>query len=1154
MSSRRARNRRHHFESLEVRRLLATVTVTNNNDTTNAADGVSLREAINAINAGADGGDVVAVGAYGSNDTINFNIPAAGVQTIQVVAGGLPVITKTVQINGYTQPLATANTLAVGDDANLLIELDGTNAGAVTNGLSFRDNSDGSSVRGLIINRFDGTGISAGRTSDHTFAGNFIGTDSTGTLARANVTGIVLSQAGNCVVGGTAPADRNLISGNSGDGINPQATGASGNLIQGNYIGTTRSGIAGLGNLGSGIHVQYHRNTIGGTTPGARNVICFNGGSGVRVDNVDENIISGNFIGVGADGTTALGNTEDGVHIDTGTGTIIGSPGAGNVISANGGNGIGIANIATGTPATKIQSNLIGLDATGAEDRGNGERGIFADDCQTSGIIGGPNAGEGNVISGNGSDGIFFNSSDVSTIQGNIIGLNAAGNVARPNDGDGVAGRRADQLVIGGVIPGAGNIISGNKGSGIGFDDCAFILIQGNRIGVLATGATGPGNGLFGVFVGNRCGVISIGGPIPAAGNIIAFNIKDGVAVVEQGSALIRLNSIFSNGELGIDLQDDGVTFNDPGDPDGATVLDPIGNEAQNFPVLAFAQSSGSGTTVQGGLNSESNQVYLIDFYTNDAFDPTLSGEGQTYLGSVAVTTDFAGNAVFNPTFPTIVPAGKYISATATTTDHAPDGETSEFSQVVQVVGPPLPPPPPPAPSVSINDVSKAEGNAGTTAFTFTLTRSGDLTSSSIVSVSTGGGSALAPTDYASQSNILVAFAPNSPTATFTVNVNGDPNVEPDENFFVNVTSVTNATIGDGQGQGTIQNDDPPPTISIDDVSKSEGNGGTTAYVFTLTRTGDLSVPSTISWSTADGSAAAPTDYGAVPSTQVTFIANQATAQVTVYVNGDTTVETDESFFVNLASVSNATFGKSQGVGTIKNDDIDKPKCEYGIDPCDPKKTSLCITGTDAGERIEVYYGGSQGKCTVKINGSSVGTFSFTGNICVYGKGGNDFVGIDSKITRNAYIFCGDGNDTCYGGGGGNVIVGGRGNDNCYGGSNRDLCIGGEGSDNCDGGSGDDCIIAGCSTIDDSLASLCNIQKEWCRTDKDYKTRYGNVKAGAGYCAGTKFCETSIADDSGIDTCKGGSGSDAFFCNTTGGTYKDKLSDKSSSENLCELV
>jgi hypothetical protein len=160
-----------------------------------------------------------------------------------------------------------------------------------------------------------------------------------------------------------------------------------------------------------------------------------------------------------------------------------------------------------------------------------------------------------------------------------------------------------------------------------------------------------------------------------------------------------------------------------------------------------------------------------------------------------------------------------------------------------------------------------------------------------------------------------------------TVQVNGDTTVEPDETFTVNLANVTgNATIVNAQGGGTIVNDDQivieqPARISINDARLVEGNTGQTAFPFVVTLDRSHSAPVTVDYSTADGTAAAPTDYVAISGT-LTFAPGETAKTVTVQVNGDTTVEPDETFTVNLANVTgNATIVDSQGVGTIVNDD-----------------------------------------------------------------------------------------------------------------------------------------------------------------------------------------------------------------------------------------
>jgi len=261
--------------------LAATITVTSVGDAI-AVDGVvTLREAITSISNGASiNADVVPVGAYGTSDTINFAIPGSGVHTI-LPASPLPQIAKPMLIDGYSQSGAAQNTSSTGFNGTLLIELSGTNAGNTTGLVLSAGNT---TVRGLVINDFQGTGSGAGVAISLVFAGgnhiegNFLGTDPTGTLARGNRQHGVGLEAGsnNNIVGGTVPAARNVISANAGAAF---FLGTSGNTIQGNFVGTQKDGVSPLGN-GTGIIMvtvgNANNNLIGGTVPAAGNVVAFN--------------------------------------------------------------------------------------------------------------------------------------------------------------------------------------------------------------------------------------------------------------------------------------------------------------------------------------------------------------------------------------------------------------------------------------------------------------------------------------------------------------------------------------------------------------------------------------------------------------------------------------------------------------------------------------------------------------------------------------------------------------------------------------------------------------------------------------------------------------------------------------------------------------
>ena len=441
-------------------------TVTNMND-----DGAgSLRQAI--VNSNATTAVI---------ETIRFNIPGPGPHRITPLTM-LPVITSPVIIDGTTQP---------GFTGTPIVELDGSNASSGSELDGLRITAGNSTVRGLAINHFTsggGAGIRLQGGGGNTIQGCYVGTDVTGNTDRENNIGIFV-QAANNLIGGLTPAARNLISGNNLVGVNLEGTN---NLVQGNFIGTNAAGTAAIGNGGRGVDIFGTSNTIGGTSPGAGNVISGNnGGISIRANS---NVVQGNLIGTASDGVSPLPNEGPGVFI----------------------------------------------------------------------------------------------------------------NFLFPN-----------------------NPIHGN-----------------NNV---------------------------IGGATPGAGNVIAFSSGDGVLIANGTGNAVRGNSIYANNQLGLDLDDDGITItpNDDGDGDAGT------NNLQNFPVITAVDSDTTTTTIEGTLNSIANTTFHLDFFSSSEPDPSGHGEGQTFIGSVAVTTDGGGNVGFTASFAVSISTGTLISATATD----PTGNTSEFSE-----------------------------------------------------------------------------------------------------------------------------------------------------------------------------------------------------------------------------------------------------------------------------------------------------------------------------------------------------------------------------------------------------------------------------------------------------------------------------------------
>jgi Calx-beta domain/Carbohydrate binding domain len=228
--------------------------------------------------------------------------------------------------------------------------------------------------------------------------------------------------------------------------------------------------------------------------------------------------------------------------------------------------------------------------------------------------------------------------------------------------------------------------------------------------------------------------------------------------------------------------------------------------------------------------------------------------------------------------------------------------------------------------SVSINNVTISEGDSGTKVATFMVTRSGGTAAFDVNYTTSNGTATVVDGDYVAATNTL-HFGANQNTQTFSVTVNGDTKVEGDETFNVALSNATNgATISDGQGIGTITNDDGAAiagSVSINNITISEGNSGTKVATFTVTRSGGTAAFD-VNYATSDGTAtAADGDYAAAAaSNTLHFGANQNTQTFSVTVNGDTKVEGDETFNVALSNATNgATISDGQGIGTITNDD-----------------------------------------------------------------------------------------------------------------------------------------------------------------------------------------------------------------------------------------
>lgn len=870
-------------------RAATTFVVTNTND----SGAGSLRQAI--LDANANPGA----------DLITFNI-GSGLKTITLDTR-LPDISDPVVVDGTTQP---------GFTGAPLIEIKATNIGF---DVIFSITGGNSTIRSLILNDFRNGAIVLSTNGGNHVEGCYIGTDatgSTGTNSQGNA--IAISSSPNNVIGGTTPNARNVIASRDG-GISIFGFGGNGNQVLGNYIALNAAGDVALP-VFQGIFVGTSNNTIGGTTPGARNVI----GAGEH-------------------------------------GGIVIQPGGAFAISGN-----------------VVQGNYIGTDATGNVGLGFVNYGVVIFNSANNNTIGGTAAGAGNVLSGNG------------------------------------WGFSIDGTSAGGDGPPTGN------------------TVQGNFIGVGADGSTPVPNRVQGVRVGPSSNT-TIGGITAGAGNVIAFNGPseeigvNGIELIGTSTknTSIRGNSIYSNGRLGIDISPSGVTPNDAGDADDGA------NNIQNFPLITSVVAAGGQTTITGTLNSTPNTSFTLDFYANAVCDSSGNGEGAKpfALNHGPVTTGANGNANFNLIVPTLLPAGRVLTATATD----PTGNTSEFSPchsnqtlgsvnfdpasytVIEDIGslpvtvkrnggigtltvqfstvdgsakagedyvatsgtltflegettktfnvtilnnaaaesdesfsvalknttdPDVVGVPGFAvvnlkdnstiPALSIDNVSTTEGNS----LTFTVSLGPPTGRTVTVNYATATLSATSGQDFQPVSGTLT-FGPGVTTRTIVVQTLEDSVDESTETFEVNLTNPVNAGLLSGVGAGNILDNDPNVTVSISDVSVHEGNSGTTSAVFTVRTSATHEKFIQMAYSTANGTAMAPGDYVAA-NAGLLFLPGQVEKTITITINGDTETEPNETFLVNLTNPFAATIVRGQATGTILNDEGTTAPLELLIDQSGP--------------------------------------------------------------------------------------------------------------------------------------------------------------------------------------------------------------------------
>jgi hypothetical protein len=536
-----------------------------------------------------------------------------------------------------------------------------------------------------------GLSLSTVATMSTTVQGNFVGVNATGVYSIANgFDGLTLRGAMSTMIGGARPASStvcdgvcNLISGNGNNGVAVTTAGTQSTTVQGNFVGTDATGTHAVANGWSGLAVSGGiSTTIGGARPasstvcdGVCNLISGNAQNGVYLTGAGTtaNTVTGNSVGTDVTGAHALPNGWSGIALFYGaTANIIGGrrasnstacDGPCNLVSGNGNYGISVAN--TGTMSNTVQGNFVGTDATGTHAIANSWSGLALSGGAAANTIGGRRAsnstvcdGPCNLVSGNGNYGatLFDAGTTGNTVQGNVIGTNATGAHAIPNNWSGVAVQNgAVANMIGAAqeaqsgCTGGCNLVSGNTQNGILLTDggTKSNTVQGNFVGVSISGTTPIGNGLSGIALfnatadntigGNRTGTacaapcnlisgnghngiyLSDSGTISntVAGNYIGMDIAASKAIANQGPGIGLFNGTSNNliggartaaqcagpcnlvgGNTG-----DGITVSDPGSANNKLQGNAIGVYPAGVLTTALP-NGGNGVTIQNGATT----------------------------------------------------------------------------------------------------------------------------------------------------------------------------------------------------------------------------------------------------------------------------------------------------------------------------------------------------------------------------------------------------------------------------------------------------------------------------------------------------------------------------------------------------------------------
>ncbi len=479
--------------------------------------------------------------------------------------------------------------------------------------------------------------------------GNWIGTDITGNAALPNGLGGVDLGTEN-TVGSTLAGQGNVISGNTNAGVRIDGPG---NVVQGNYIGTNAAGTGALGNGERGVDIE--------SAPGTEvsgNVISANGDAGVYVGSADNTLIENNDIGTDSTGNVGLGNTGRGIYVQgTNLFTVTGTVLSGNLVSDNGTGVSALSGIRLEDDmGTVVQGNMIGTNAAGTAALGNGLYGLRLVGS-TDDQIGGAGAGQGNVISGNGSDGIHLDTgSSGNLIEGNDVGTNAAGTVALANGSNGIQiASGSTGNTIGGTAAGAANLISGNAAYGLQVDGSTTTgdTLSSNYVGTGAGGSGSVPNSSGALEITNSASV-TVTGTLTGSG---VTSISSGTLQVGNGgtTGALPTGSITDNGALVFDFSNT-IAVSNAISGTGTVTLTSTGaaiTQSAAITAATLVANASTGITLTNAANavssftasnSTSGNISLINAAALSVTGITQSGSGSVSVSATGSNTALTVN------------------------------------------------------------------------------------------------------------------------------------------------------------------------------------------------------------------------------------------------------------------------------------------------------------------------------------------------------------------------------------------------------------------------------------------------------------------------------------------------------------------------------